>query len=245
MGNKMLVEGQVFNNLTVIKYTRICNKRRMYFLKCGCGKVIEAFGKYVKNGDKKSCGCIKNIRHIKDLTGKIYSRLTVLKMDESTRNKSGCLGKTKWLCKCECGKIVSVLSNSLRTMRTTSCGCAHKDILEASRKFYEEIPIQYLTSVEGNAKSRKIVFDIDYKDIWDKFLEQDGKCFYSGIKIGFRDEKRNGKVYNSASIDRIDSRIGYVKENICLVHKKINLMKNTLSLEEFLYFCKQVAENHK
>lgn len=61
---------------------------------------------------------MKNIRN--DLTGKVFGRLEVLKVDESKKTR-----KTYWLCKCDCGNVKSVRSDSLG--RTLSCGCLKKE----------------------------------------------------------------------------------------------------------------------
>lgn len=51
-----------------------------------------------------------------DITGQTFGFLTAL---ESTRIN----GRFGWRCQCECGKIVDVDSNNLRSGRTQSCGC--------------------------------------------------------------------------------------------------------------------------
>ena len=53
-----------------------------------------------------------------DLAGQMFDRLTV--MQESGKDTRG---ETLWMCKCECGNIVNVLSSNLRTGHTKSCGC--------------------------------------------------------------------------------------------------------------------------
>src|SRR5687768_6687250 len=55
-----------------------------------------------------------------DLTGHKYGRLTVIELAERTSP-----GKYKWRCRCECGKEVVVLGNSLRTGNTLACGCLY------------------------------------------------------------------------------------------------------------------------
>lgn len=54
-----------------------------------------------------------------DLTGQKFGRLTVLHKDEERITKSG----SYWICQCECGKIKSVRSSSLRNGDIVSCGC--------------------------------------------------------------------------------------------------------------------------
>lgn len=55
-----------------------------------------------------------------DLTGQKYGRLTVIKRAEE-KCKQG--ESSKWVCQCDCGNIIIVKSNRLRTGNTKSCGC--------------------------------------------------------------------------------------------------------------------------
>lgn len=64
----------------------------------------------------------------KDLTGKKFQRLTVIKKDEDRKNH--------WICKCDCGNIVSVLDFYLIHGKTKSCGCYRAD---RARKHLESI----------------------------------------------------------------------------------------------------------
>lgn len=61
---------------------------------------------------------------IKDLTGKRYGRLTVLNL-ASIDSK----GRTRWLCKCDCGNLKDVLSGSLTSGNVRSCGCYRKELI--------------------------------------------------------------------------------------------------------------------
>lgn len=54
-----------------------------------------------------------------DLTGQKFGRLTVLYKDNERKTKCG----SYWICQCECGKIKSIKSSSLRNGDIVSCGC--------------------------------------------------------------------------------------------------------------------------
>ncbi|MBS0990518.1 hypothetical protein JK175_01440 [Lacticaseibacillus paracasei] len=56
-----------------------------------------------------------------DLTGQRFGRLTVLKRCGTYTYPSG-NKRSKWLCKCDCGNICEVKSNSLKSGKK-SCGC--------------------------------------------------------------------------------------------------------------------------
>jgi hypothetical protein len=53
-----------------------------------------------------------------DRTGQVFGRLTVV--EQAGRDK---LKKVLWRCRCECGNETVVVSGSLVTGNTTSCGC--------------------------------------------------------------------------------------------------------------------------
>lgn len=53
-----------------------------------------------------------------DMTGLRFGRLTVV--ERASNNKHNCV---MWLCRCDCGKDVTVLGASLRNGSTRSCGC--------------------------------------------------------------------------------------------------------------------------
>lgn len=56
-----------------------------------------------------------------DLTGQKIGRLTVIERDISRKG-------VYWYCKCECGKIKSIKSNSLTSGVSKSCGCLQADL---------------------------------------------------------------------------------------------------------------------
>lgn len=93
------------------------------------------------------------------------------------------------------------------------------------------------------AKIRGIEFQVTIEDVWEQFVRQDKRCRYSGVSIGFLDDAPNwkGTPTNTASLDRIDSSKGYVKDNICWSHKTINVMKLDLTQAEFERWAKLVA----
>lgn len=56
-----------------------------------------------------------------DLTGQIFSRLVVIKFNHKKNRAS------YWLCKCKCGKEISVRSDRLKDGNTKSCGCIYTE----------------------------------------------------------------------------------------------------------------------
>lgn len=67
-----------------------------------------------------------------DLTGQRFGKLTVI-CENGRKYHSAAV----WLCKCDCGREVSVLAGSLRRGASTSCGCAQNKWL-SERKIAEK-----------------------------------------------------------------------------------------------------------
>jgi len=63
-------------------------------------------------------------------------------------------------------------------------------------------------------------------------------CFYTNIPLTME-----VKHTNTLSLDRIDSSKGYTKDNVVFCCAIINSMKNTLSVVEFINFCKMISNN--
>jgi hypothetical protein len=58
-----------------------------------------------------------------DITGSVFTRLTVIERVEDYIN-----GSARWRCRCECGKELVVLGQRLRNGHTKSCGCYNIDV---------------------------------------------------------------------------------------------------------------------
>lgn len=62
-----------------------------------------------------------------DLTGQRFGKLTVLYRGENKVYPNGAIA-VNWVCKCDCGKIITTRANSLRKGRTRSCSCARSEL---------------------------------------------------------------------------------------------------------------------
>lgn len=70
-----------------------------------------------------------------DLTDRQFDRLKVLEKDEP-HYTSGGYKKTKWICRCDCGKIVSVVGASLLNGTTKSCGCLREENRKRNKGYH-------------------------------------------------------------------------------------------------------------
>lgn len=110
------------------------------------------------------------------------------------------------------------------------------------RRGHHTVPMRFFHSVKCGADRRNLVFRITVDDIWEKYQEQGGLCAMTKLPIFFKKikQKQNGQT---VSVDRIDNSKGYTKDNIWLVHKDVNIMKNSHSLEKLYELCELIIKN--
>jgi hypothetical protein len=156
-----------------------------------------------------------------------FGKLTALEFSHVYKKK------TYWKCECECGKYKTTSYRSLKTGWTTSCGCDQiKRIGELSRK--------HVANIRYHAKSRNLEFDLTDTQMWELYIKQNKKCAISGVDLIF-DIKvpRN----TTASLDRINSDIGYIISNVQWVHKEINAMKSYHVEQYFLEWIDKIYKH--
>lgn len=135
--------GKKFGKLTVIekgkgRYTSGGQYKTTWLCKCECGNVKEVDSQKLRKGHTTSCGCQLKSKLSEmfrdDLAGKRFGRLTVIRFLELDEREN----KTRaWLCKCDCGSLVQVNANKLKTGHTRSCGCLVNEHIGNLNKKYE------------------------------------------------------------------------------------------------------------
>ena len=187
-----------------------------------------------------------------DRTGLKYGRLTV--MSHNGRDKRN---KHLWLCKCECGNEKVVVSDNLSSGKSNSCGCLKAEFLSNSGFQFRGIEdreeavlkVQYSHLKRRHKKIDKNSIVIDFKIF--KELSK-SKCRYCGLEhskiIEDRlSERSDGKklsdnVIKINGIDRIDSNVGYTKNNSVTCCKYCNFAKHTMSEDDFYKWIRRVYE---
>ena len=100
-----------------------------------------------------------------------------------------------------------------------------------------------LGGARGRASDKGLPFDLSEKWIVNTFNNQEGLCAVSGLRMTF--DAVDGRRPYSASIDRIDSNLGYTVANCRLVCVIVNLALLNWGDETFVNMCKAVAKKHK
>lgn len=85
----------------------------------------------------------------------------------------------------------------------------------------------------------RTALDIDYLLLL--LDKQQGRCALTGELLTF--QRGHGNIRSNASIDRIDSSQGYSVENVQLVCRVANIMKNDMTLEEFLIWAERAIKH--
>ncbi len=182
---------------------------------------------------------------VENLIGKKFGKLLVIEYKEYKQFKRQ--KKHMWLCRCDCGSIKSIVENNLKCNYVKSCGCLIK--LTGSKhhnfKGHKQISGQYWCHIKGSSKLRNIEFNITIEYAWRLFEKQNRKCILSNKNLHFADTQEKHKHgHTTASLDRIDSTKGYIKGNVQWVHKKVNIMKGSMSDQEFIDWCKRIVNNN-
>jgi len=104
-------------------------------------------------------------------------------------------------------------------------------------------------NIVGGAKDRGLELSITKEDLQTIWANQKGLCAVTGIpmeKIRATKTTRNRyKNLFKASLDRIDSELGYTKENVRMVCAHVNVMKMDLTDEQLIFWCSAVIKGVK
>lgn len=136
-------------------------------------------------------------------------------------------------CRCDCGteKRMSAMTilGGMKKYGDLSCGCLKKErgrINLTTHGLTGTARYMLWSGAKTRAMRSDVAFEITIEDI----PEIPEICPLLGSPLF-----KNGKTHsaNSPSLDRIDSRFGYLKWNIHVISRRANVIKNNASVEEF------------
>lgn len=90
-----------------------------------------------------------------------------------------------------------------------------------------------LSSLKKKCELKNIPFDLIKGDLLKIYNSQNGKCYYTGIDITHNKGTLN---FNSISIERLDPKLGYTKNNVVLCSFNVNSFKGIMNENEFKEF---------
>lgn len=187
------------------------------------------------------------------MIGRKYGKLTILSLGETisggNRSKNKKRKRRSCKCLCDCGKEVTKVAESIKDGLIKSCGCAYIDNGNAfsgknnpAWTGIGDFPSVKFNRIKLSAQKRDLEFSVSKEYLWELFEKQNRKCALSGIELKFG--KANKWRCTTASLDRVDNKIGYIEGNVQWIHKDINIMKNNHDQEYFIELCTKIT-NYK
>ena len=158
------ITGKKFGRLMVIKPTKRRRQRTVVWkCSCNCGNIVFVKGTSLRNGDTKSCGCLRIekaklnkgvLRGGKNIVGQRFGLLLVLR---DTEKRS--FNNIVWECLCDCGRIIEIKSSSIRSGRTKSCGCLAmvSRFMYGIKMDFQKIPIEMREFIVSYYELRKAI----------------------------------------------------------------------------------------
>jgi hypothetical protein len=196
-----------------------------------------------------------------ELTGKRFGRLIVLASAPRTY-------QTMWACICDCGKQVTVAGQYLREGHTKSCGCLrdelrptyakHRDfsgvnnpraikaLADNGDNYIPSNSVWYkrAASIYHSAKKRNIPLGFESAMELAAYIKQIAPEKCPCFEVPFV-ERGNGFSPWSPSIDKIDPKLGYIKNNIQIISMLANCMKRDATKEQLIQFSKWIDKTCK
>jgi len=197
-------------------------------VRCDCGAERSLTKEYLMLKKRAHCYSCEGVSRRVCRVGDRYDQLTVLQMVKEE-------GHLYALCQCACGNTIKVRSDVIRRSKTNHCGCQPG----GNWKGYKGLSLTYFHRLKAGARQRTVLFDVTIEHLWDCLEGQRHRCALSGVPIvlSFR-----AVSTSTASVDRIDSTLGYVPGNVQWVHRDVNRMKLNHAQGYFIDLCHCVSD---
>ena len=215
---------------------------------CSCKeeKTIDNFskaGKYKKcSSICKSCHAKYRREHYLKNKEKIIQQVNLYRannLDKYKNNKKA--GRTiEYKC-CICNK--KILATKKEVELNTNKYCSKECRESKNKSNYHHL----LRNIKKRCLIKSLEYNLDESFIRELLeIKQNSKCAITNIPIRIHNYKKEKiSIHNSASLDRIDSSKGYLKDNVQWVCVGINYMKLDFSQSELYDILDLIIENYK
>jgi hypothetical protein len=210
--------------MVAVEDNRIKLEQGRFVAQCHCGKVSKFS---VKSGalkmlNRKNCRyCVRHYRNTSE------EMAFIRKIgDKWGKNCSGC----------DAEQVYTRKDHAKQSyLRDWQC----KKCIAQSKGFSANMPVgnerRTYNKFFKSAKSRNIKWDLTIEDMFSIYT---GFCSMTNWEISIT------YMSQTASLDRIDSSIGYEVGNIQWVHTMVNMSKNKYDNNLFIKMCKDIAKNN-
>lgn len=228
-------KGDKFGKWTVIDTNRFSKHGHVYVqCQCSCGTIKDIASTALLRGKTSKCKSCSARTHTTVLNiGSKYKHWTIL---EGPIYKNS---TAYYRVKCDCGtetyKLPIELLYTNSDFQCEKC-CQKERALKTTLKNGRigDLTLTEYTRLKRSAEKRNIIFEVSIKYLWELFQKQQQICAITGDYI---------PNIKEASLDRINSNLGYTEENVQWVTYQANISKHIMSMEELYKFCKKVL-NH-
>ena len=170
--------------------------------------------------------------------GTVYGLLTIVELMGVVESTRGAHHKVR--VRCECGVDKIVWFADLRRGATKTCGnkTLHNSLADRTAPAFRSI---YRDSYKVRAKKKGLAFDLT-EEQFRAINAQD--CHYCGIEpstIARIKNRASESVYIYNGVDRKDSSLGYMIDNVVPCCSICNHAKHTMSYETFCAWLDRVA----
>jgi hypothetical protein len=110
---------------------------------------------------------------------------------------------------------------------------------QIQQTIYRDISIAWFNDIQNYAIVNNIFFDLSLDNLADMMETQNHQCFYSGELLSFPRLSRT--PVNEAKLTFINPSLGYTLTNLRWVSKDVFTLKRTMTEEEFIAFCVNIA----
>lgn len=187
---------------------------------------------------KKDDVIIKMANHI-DISNQTFDDIYVVKRIKHNNSPA-----VYYECLCKCGKIRKLRASNISKHINTLCRCIRPTGKNHPEyEGYEDISKNVWSVIQRTAKERNLEFDISIEYGWKLFIKQEKRCALTGLPIKFNTTYKN-QIDRTASLDRIDSTIGYIEGNVQWVHKLINYFKGNTNNDLVIAIANLIANKN-
>ncbi|WP_109527289.1 MULTISPECIES: hypothetical protein [Nocardia] len=173
-------------------------------------------------------------RPLIDISGERIGSFTVVEFDRLEK------GHRYWILECDCGNQVSRIPSHMRKNKIQKCQPCSSGTNHHAFHGVGEFPQSHYRSTFHSAQAKGLEFEVSKEYLWQLYLDQDRRCAFTGWPIHFAESYRKTRE-KTASLDRIDSSVGYIEGNLQWVHRDVNKLKKNMADERFIELCHAVA----